>query len=146
MLTTAITTAEMLGGRRTLKVNIESDRDLIQAVNKGLPVEALNELIERLFPKQKSRRYQIVPRSTLVRKEKQNLSLGFDESQKVERIARTFGFAVEVWDGNINQARRFMEKSHPMLGGQTPFEASLTELGAREVEQILGRLKYGVGC
>ncbi|MDJ0648363.1 MAG: hypothetical protein QNJ60_06605 [Xenococcaceae cyanobacterium MO_188.B19] len=41
MLTSAITTAEILGGRRTLKVNIESDRDLIQAVNKGLPVEAL---------------------------------------------------------------------------------------------------------
>jgi uncharacterized protein (DUF2384 family) len=35
-------------------------------------------------------------------------------------------------------------RPHPELGGKTPIEAASTELGARQVEEILDWLFYGV--
>jgi putative toxin-antitoxin system antitoxin component (TIGR02293 family) len=50
--------------------------------------------------------------------------------------------AKDVW-GSEEDAQEFMVKRHPMLDDRSPFEASLTEIGAREVESILGRLLFG---
>ena len=66
-----------------------------------------------------------------------------EESQRAERVARTFSFALEVW-GDEERAKAFMIKPHLMLKDRTPFEASLSELGARQVEEILGRLMFGI--
>ncbi len=35
-------------------------------------------------------------------------------------------------------------KPHPELNRRTPLDAALTELGARQVEQLLERIFYGV--
>ena len=109
----------------------------------GLPTDAISKIVDRIYPGQTDKYYQLVPRSTLVRRQKEGSPLSVEESQKAERVARVFSFAIEVW-GNEDRAREFMKKSHPMLDERTPFEASLSELGARQVEQILGRLMFGV--
>lgn len=65
-----------------------------------------------------------------------------EESEKLQRVARVFAMAKDVW-GSVEDAREFMVKRHPMLDDRSPFEASLSEIGAREVESILGRLLFG---
>lgn len=137
-----MSTAQMLGGTSILGVEVKSDRDLEKVILKGLPCEAIAKIIDRIYPQQTDKYYQLVPRSTLIRRQKQGSPLSVEESQKAERMARVFSFAVEVW-GNEEQAREFMKKSHPMLDDRSPFDASLSELGARQVEQILGRLMFG---
>ncbi|MGB5633790.1 MAG: antitoxin Xre/MbcA/ParS toxin-binding domain-containing protein [Waterburya sp.] len=142
MSVNAISTAQMLGGTTVLGIEVQSDRDLEKVILNGLPCSAIAKIVGRIYPGETDKYYQLVPRSTLVRRQKEGSPLSVEESQKAERVARVFSFAVEVW-GNEAKAREFMQKSHPMLDDRTPFEASLNELGARQVEQILGRLMFG---
>lgn len=145
MTTNAIATAEMLGGTAVLGKEIKSDRDLEKVVLQGLPPDAVAEVVQRIYPGQADKQYQLVPRTTLVRRQKEGSLLNLEESQRAERIARVFSFAVEVW-GDEAKARDFMTKPHPMLEDRTPMTASLNELGARAVEQILGRLMFGISA
>jgi putative toxin-antitoxin system antitoxin component (TIGR02293 family) len=138
----AISTAEMLGGAKMLGVEVKSDRDLEKIILNGLPTDTIAKIVDRIYPGQTDKYYQLVPRSTLVRRQREGSLLSVEESQKAERIARIFSFAVEVW-GNEAKAKEFMKKAHPMLDDRTPFEASLNELGSRQVEQLLGRLMFG---
>lgn len=121
---------------------VSSARDLELAVQEGLPSELVEVTIERIFPGDPNTRYQIVPRATFARRLKNGERLSAQESEKLQRIARVFAMAIDVW-GNEEDAREFMAKPHPMLDDRTPFEASLSEIGAREVESILGRLLFG---
>ena len=141
-MSNAVSTAQMLGGMKVLGIEVKSERDLEKVILNGLPCSAIAKIVERIYPGQTDKYYQLVPRSTLVRRQKEGSPLSVEESQKAERVARVFSFAVEVW-GDEAKAREFMTKSHPMLDNRTPFEASLNELGARQVEQILGRLMFG---
>ena len=143
MSVNAIATARMLGGTEILGIDIKSDRDLEKAIVQGLPPDAVALVVGLIYPGQTDKFYEVVPRSTLIRRQKEGSLLSTEESQKAERLARVFSFAVEVW-GNEEGAREFMQKAHPMLEDRTPFEASLNELGARQVEQILGRLMFGI--
>jgi putative toxin-antitoxin system antitoxin component (TIGR02293 family) len=139
----AISTARMLGGNQVLGIEVRNERDLEKIVSKGLPTIVITEVMKKIYPEQADKIYQIVPRTTLNRRKKSGSILNVEESQKAERIARVFSFAVEVWKSET-KAREFMTKPHPMLEDRTPFEASLGELGARQVEEILGRLMFGI--
>ncbi len=164
MSVNAIATARMLGGTEVLGIEVKSDRDLEKAVVHGLPAiavkrdrdlekavvhglpaDAVTAIVGQIYPGQTDKFYEVIPRSTLIRRQKEGSLLSTEESQKAERLARVFSFAIEVW-GKEEEAREFMQKAHPMLEDRTPFEASLTELGARQVEQILGRLMFGVSA
>lgn len=141
----AISTAEMLGGTEVLGTKVQSDRDLEKVVLKGLPTNVVPEVVKKIYPGQTDKIYQLVPRSTFIRRQRAGSLLNVEESQKAERLARVYSFAVEVWDSE-EKAREFMIKSHPMLENRTPFDASLGELGARQVEEVLGRLMFGIGA
>lgn len=134
-----------MNSKKMRKVGNKSDRDLEKAVVQGLPTDAVTSIVGRVYPGKTDKFYKVVPRSTLIRRQKEGSLLSIEESQKAERLARVFSFAVEVW-GNEAKARSFMQKAHPMLEDRTPFEASLSELGARQVEQLLGRLMFGVSA
>lgn len=121
---------------------VSSARDLELAVQEGLPSESVEVTIDRIFPHDPTIRYQIVPRATFARRLKNGQRLSPAESEKLQRVARVFAMAIDVWD-NEEDAREFMAKRHPMLEDRTPFEASLSDIGAREVESILGRLLFG---
>ena len=132
----------LLGGTKKLGRTIKSDRDLEKLVIKGLPSESVKIVIDRIYPDTPSQYYELVPRSTLNRRLSSKSPLPIQYSEKLERLARMYAFALEVWESEAD-AREFMSKSHPMLDDRTPFEACMTELGARQVEQILGRLLFG---
>lgn len=121
---------------------VSSARDLELVVQEGLPSNLLEATINRIFPQNPAFRYQIVPRATLTRRLKKGERLSPEESEKLQRVARVFAMAKDVW-GSEEDAREFMAKRHPMLDDRTPFEACLSEIGAREVESILGRLLFG---
>jgi putative toxin-antitoxin system antitoxin component (TIGR02293 family) len=134
--------ASLLGGSSELDRDIKSDRDLEKLVMAGLPSESVKIVVDRIYPDAPDRYYEVVPRSTLNRKLSDKSPLPVQYSEKIERLARIYAFALDVWESE-EDAREFMTKTHPMLDDRTPFEACMTELGARQVEQILGRLLFG---
>lgn len=79
---------------------------------------------------------------TLARRRKEG-HLHQDESERLLRIEILFNRAMEVL-GGIEQARQWMMISNQALAGQTPLQYADTEPGAREVEDLLGRIEYGV--
>ena len=65
------------------------------------------------------------------------------ESDRVVRFARLMGQAVEVLE-SASAARQWLNSPQVGLGGAVPLQYARTEVGAREVESLLGRIEYGV--
>lgn len=65
------------------------------------------------------------------------------ESDRVVRFARLMGKAVEVMESEDN-ARKWLNAPQVGLGGAVPLDYAETEVGAREVEDLLGRIEYSV--
>jgi putative toxin-antitoxin system antitoxin component (TIGR02293 family) len=61
----------------------------------------------------------------------------------VVRFARLLGHAVHLF-GSVEEARRWLKAPQRGLGGAVPLDYAQTEAGAREVENLLGRIDYGV--
>ncbi len=135
--------AEVLGGRPVLGRRVTSILDLSELVSGGLPKLALRHATQRLFDNPSHRRkliYRIVPEATFKRRRDR---LSPAESERTERLARVIATAEYVWQ-NRDLSRRFLEAPHPALRRKTPVEAALTELGARQVEELLARILHGL--
>jgi putative toxin-antitoxin system antitoxin component (TIGR02293 family) len=70
-------------------------------------------------------------------------ALNPQESEKVERIARVAALA-EAAFGSQRDALEFLLTAHPELDGDRPLDAAQSELGARQVEEILWRMEHGL--
>ena len=66
-----------------------------------------------------------------------------DESERLFRIAELYDRAIEVL-GDQERAEAWLKEPKKALGMKTPLQYADTESGAREVENLLGRLEYGV--
>jgi putative toxin-antitoxin system antitoxin component (TIGR02293 family) len=60
-----------------------------------------------------------------------------------QRLARIIALAESLWDDE-HEARAFLNRPHPLLDGETPLEASKTELGTRRVERLLHAIEHGL--
>lgn len=135
--------ASILGGRKNLGRSISSFQDLEALVGHGIPKPALDNLLLP-FSKHSSfseseLRHKIVPPATYKRSDKFNLQT----SETIERIARLFAIASEAF-GDEQAAARFLLSSHSELGDRSPFEAALTEIGGRSVEEIIEKGLHGL--
>ena len=66
-----------------------------------------------------------------------------DESERLLRVGSVLQKALDVLE-NKESARRWMTQPKRALGGLTPLRCCDTEVGAREVEALLGRIEHGV--
>jgi putative toxin-antitoxin system antitoxin component (TIGR02293 family) len=98
--------------------------------NTSLSVERVMELID-------------IPRRTLTRRKHEGRFLP-DESDRLLRASRLFGKTLELFEGNRDAATEWLMAVQPALGGATPIDLAKTDVGAREVEQLIGRLEQGV--
>ena len=64
------------------------------------------------------------------------------ESDRLYRLARIVALA-KHYLGNEEAAHRWLKRPNRALGGRTPLALIDTELGARAVENVLGRIAYG---
>lgn len=116
---------------------------LISALRKGLPFGELETLQASLeVPMEKLAAMLGISKATLHRR-KASGRLDLAESDRVVRYARLLGLAVEVM-GSPEQARQWLASPQVGLGGAVPLAYAETEFGAREVEDLLGRIEYGV--
>jgi putative toxin-antitoxin system antitoxin component (TIGR02293 family) len=116
---------------------------LIDTVLNGLPFSELVALRELLGqPLEQLAGNLGISRATLHRR-KHAGRLEQGESDRVVRYARLMGKATEVF-GSVEQARQWLGFPQFGLGNATPLDYARTEIGAREVENLLGRIEHGV--
>jgi putative toxin-antitoxin system antitoxin component (TIGR02293 family) len=134
---------EVLGGLRVLGSSITSILELNDAVERGLPKATLRNVARRVYSDaadQRAMMRRVIPEATFKRRRER---LSPAESERTERLARVIATAEDVWQDR-DQARRFLTTPHPELGGRTPVDAARTELGARQAEEVMARIVYGL--
>jgi putative toxin-antitoxin system antitoxin component (TIGR02293 family) len=119
---------------------VQREIDRIQA---GLSFRAVQNLQKALdLPMTTIATVLGMSRATLHRR-KRNGKIDGDESERLIRYKRLLQKAETVFGGRA-QAREWLTHTQPGLGGAVPVQFAATELGAREVENLLGRIEYGV--
>lgn len=84
-----------------------------------------------------------IPSRTLARR-KETGRLEPDESDRLLRLARITGLTLQLFEGELEPALTWLKSPLPGLGGAVPIRLAGTEVGAREVEHLLGRLEHGI--
>lgn len=115
----------------------------IRCLKEGLPFTAFKELGAGLdmTDAQLANAARVAPRTIARRKKAGRLEFG--ESERILRLGVLFDAAVKAL-GSEAAARRWLKSPQKGLAGRTPLEYSDTIIGAREVEELLGRLEHGV--
>ncbi len=134
---------EILGGKKVLGRAVSSEQDLLPIIRSGLPHAALESLLDILdISREQAAASMALPKRTLARRKLQaRLTAG--ESDRVYRFARLTALAVNVL-GTREKAARWLQKPNRALGNEIPLHLLDTDLGARQVETILGRIEHGV--
>ncbi|HEU4588652.1 MAG TPA: antitoxin Xre/MbcA/ParS toxin-binding domain-containing protein [Gemmatimonadales bacterium] len=143
---TAAVVAERMGGYPVLRKHVASDLDLAALVRAGLPAAALDHLLAELAEggSPVSDVYRVVGSArTLQRKRTQRARLSVDESDRLARLARLVVRAEEAL-GDRTNAVQWLIRANRALGGNRPLALLDSDAGARAVEQVLGRIEYGV--
>jgi len=131
-----------LGGERTVGRTLSSDRDLRNAIREGFRPAVVEELMRAsgLTLGELARALDLSPRS--LQRRRRSGRLARHESDRLYRLARIVAIANEYL-GDHQRATRWLKHPNRALGGIAPVEAIDTEPGARQVENILGRIAYG---
>ncbi|MGB7547091.1 MAG: antitoxin Xre/MbcA/ParS toxin-binding domain-containing protein [Terracidiphilus sp.] len=138
------TVQDLLGGEVVLGRPMGRSGALAELVREGLPVKALLLLAERLDLKQAEISEKIgIPRRTLTRRLAQHERLTAAESDRAVRLAQVYSTAAETL-GDEEKAAAWLKTPNRALRGGRPLDQLDTDPGAREVEDVLGRIAYGV--
>ena len=114
------------------KVEAGFSFDALERLGKttGLPLERLRVAV------------RITPRTLTRRKKEKKLSP--EESDRLVSVSRLLTQTFELFEGNEEAGMRWFQSPNRALSGQSPLEVAATETGAREVENLIGRLEHGV--
>jgi putative toxin-antitoxin system antitoxin component (TIGR02293 family) len=117
---------------------------LLKRLEEGLSFAAFERLKRRLsVSSQELADAALITQRTLARR-KRTGRLGPDESDRLVRVSRVFARSIELFEGDVESARSWLMRPVLALGGAVPFEMVKTEVGAREVENLITRLEHGV--
>jgi putative toxin-antitoxin system antitoxin component (TIGR02293 family) len=116
---------------------------LVRSVEKGLSIDILERLQKKLeLPMDRLAPRLGLSKATLHRRRLEG-RLNADESDKVVRYERLFELACQVLETPDN-ARSWLNQSQYGLGGDVPLDYARTEVGARQVEDLLMRIEHSV--
>ena len=129
-----------------MPANLEAYRDrtyAIKAVKEGLPVEVYTVLKEEINVSGNvlSKALRLSERTILRRKREGRFKLV--ESERIMRLVRLYDLAKSVLE-DLDNAVGWLQQKNVSLGMETPLEYADTELGGREVEELLYRIEYNL--
>jgi len=118
--------------------------DLIAAIRTGLPVSAVDEALAsgRITAAEIDR--LAIPRKTLAHRRTKG-RLTPDQSDRLVRILRVVAEAEATFDDRT-RAGVWLRRPTTALGGEAPIDLLDTEVGARQVETLLGRIAHGIAA
>ncbi len=117
---------------------------MIRVIRRGFPASSLPALADYLDVSKKDI-YALtsIPYATFKRREKAG-RLKSDESDRVYRYAHLVSLAEDMMQGDRDKAIRWLKTPKSVLQDETPLEHAASEMGAREVENLIGRIRHGV--
>jgi putative toxin-antitoxin system antitoxin component (TIGR02293 family) len=142
-MSTMETMIGLMGGRRLIRKRVRRETDLEQAVAAGLPAEVVRHLADSTGTTLRElQEVTLIDRSTFSRRIRQRARLKVDESDRIARVARVAALAMEAL--GRDEGLRWLREPNVALGKRIPLGMLGTDAGARQVEQIIGRIEHGV--
>ena len=135
---------EVLGGPSVFKGRaLPTQTELRDRIRHGLPYRSLESVRERLgLSVPDTAELLRMPTRTMARR-RQARKLDPDQSDRLYRIARVAGQAVVVF-GAEEKATAWLQRPNRALNGELPIRMLDTDVGARQVEDVLGRIEHGI--
>lgn len=137
---------DLLGGERTLQAPVSSKLDAHELIVKGLPGAALVNVVRRirtLKPVEVTRAVGVSLRTVQRRSHAPKSRLSQEQSGRTWKFAEILAKATAVL-GDQNQAERWLSMPAIALDGRRPVDLLASPAGTELVEQLLGRMEYGV--
>ena len=135
---------DVLGGPRVFRGReLPTSSQMRGRVKEGLPFRSLESVRARLrlsVPEAAS--VLQMPARTLARR-RSSRKLAADESDRLYRLARVAAQAFGVF-GTEDKASTWLRRPNRALNNERPLRLLDTDVGARQVEDILGRIAHGV--
>ena len=132
-----------LGGRGARRSEAENLDALRLRLRQGLPYGALTALTSAYDIDLRSLALVLrIPERTLARR-RQERRLRPDESDRLFRVARIAALAEDSLGGR-DKASRWLKRPNRALGNAIPLDHLDTDVGARQVEDVLGRISHGI--
>jgi putative toxin-antitoxin system antitoxin component (TIGR02293 family) len=129
---------------RVTGVSFDDHEQIINVVRSGIQYTALNELEKGLNCSAiEVATLLSIPRTTLARRKTKG-KLNTEESDRAVRYARLKDAALELFGGDNEAAVDWLRTPKDILCDETPLVHAKTEIGARDVEDLIGRLQHGV--
>jgi putative toxin-antitoxin system antitoxin component (TIGR02293 family) len=134
---------QAFGGRALLGPGVlRSHFDFDRVIHDGLPVSAFRYAVDSLGQPEKTVVEGIgISRTTLGRR-KQTGRLGFVDSERAVRLGSVIALG-KVALGSTRAVGRWLLRANSALGGAIPLRLLQTDVGARQVEAVLGRALLG---
>ena len=127
-----------------LGLRVSEKKDLIERVRRGFPYSAFGAFMRHTgLSQQAVSDLTHIPPRTLVRR-RQKGKLAPDESDRLLRASRVFARALELFEGDVDASLNWLTNPHVALGDLAPLSLADTEVGASEVENLIGRLEHGI--
>lgn len=137
-------TLDLVGGKAVVGHEIRHGMDVVHIVRRGLPVGAVQHMLDngRLTVAEMDK--IVLPRKTLANRRKAG-TLTAEQSDRLLRVARVVAMAEETF-GDQKKAAIWLRRPTEPLAGERPLDLLDTDEGAREVETLLGRIAHGIAA
>ena len=138
------TVSPMRESVRILGIPAPDTSTLIRRVREGFPFATV-ERLQQAFALSTDEIVTLlqIPTRTMTRR-RESGRLKADESDRLLRAARLMHQAAALFNNDPAAAKTWMTTPQRGLGGAVPLQLASTEIGAREVEDALGRIEDGV--
>ena len=139
-----MTALDVIGGTAVIGMDAASGLDVVRLVRRGLPVGAVQFILDsgRMTLAELDR--LVLPRKTLANRRKTG-TLTPEQSDRLVRLARVLAAAEETF-GRQEKAAAWLRRPTTALAGERPLDLLDTDEGAREVETVLGRIAHGIAA
>lgn len=118
--------------------------EIIHLVRRGLPFSRLTAVSTEIgIPVRELAVVLEIPERTLARRRVAG-RLGRDESERLLRVAKVVAKAIGLFEGDVPAAMAWLKTPQKALSHNTPLSYARFEVGAQEVENLIGRLEHGV--
>lgn len=124
---------------------LHTELDLVRLVRRGIPTEAVTFFLQASRLNFPAIERHVLPRRTFKRRQADAQPLDPVESDRLLRLVRLVATARETF-GDSAKALTWLNRENRVLDGETPLAMADTDLGARNVEALLGRIGHGLAA
>lgn len=130
--------------KATTYEQIHDNHATAQRVEEGLPVMEVVQFGKQAgYTSDELARLIQIPARTYARRVAAKAKLKVHEGERATRLMRIFDRAKQLFVTEKN-VREWLQTELPALGWRTPIDYAQTEPGAREVENLIGRIEHGI--